>query len=267
MGKFSEFLASSKEEQQKAVPPPPSYGESSTSVRPPTPPPPFPPSFGCIHLARSDRIRLIGLPPVVYDDVEQAILRVWVPGLQGKSPMYQSLEWKLSGYPWTGQGAEAVQARRLLCHVLHALSKHGWYLHMSVDLSKKQYDKDTLFLHSVYPQERYFFSISFNEGDKVRIIDPPSEHVKQAFMTAVRTWSRGIQSEKEKEPGCYQFKLKGLPWYTSDGDQVIHARLLGCTILTAMDSVGFELKGSVDMSTGTSEYANDMDTWFFANKS
>lgn len=57
---------------------------------------------------------------------------------------------------------------------------------MSVDLSKKQFDKDTLFLHSVYPQERYFFSISFNEGDKVRIIDPPSEHVKQAFMTAVR---------------------------------------------------------------------------------
>ncbi|KIR55829.1 hypothetical protein I315_01711 [Cryptococcus gattii Ru294] len=266
MGKFSEFFASSKEEQQKAVPPP-SYGESSTSLSPPTPPPPFPPSFGCIHLARSDRIRLIGLPSVVYDDVEQAILRVWVPGLQGKFPMYQSFEWKLSGYPWTGQGAEAVQARRLLCHVLHALSKHGWYLHMSVDLSKKQFDKDTLFLHSVYPQERYFFSISFNEGDKVRIIDPPSEHVKQAFMTAVRTWSRGIQSEKEKEPGCYQFKLKGLPWYTSDGDQVIHARLLGCTILTAMDSVGFELKGSVDMSTGTSEYANDMDTWFFVDKS
>ncbi|WVQ88780.1 hypothetical protein IAS59_002517 [Cryptococcus gattii] len=229
MGKFSEFFASSKEEQQKAVPPP-SYGESSTSLSPPTPPPPFPPSFGCIHLARSDRIRLIGLPSVVYDDVEQAILRVWVPGLQGKFPMYQSFEWKLSGYPWTGQGAEAVQARRLLCHVLHALSKHGWYLHM-------------------------------------RGISSRYRLMKQAFMTAVRTWSRGIQSEKEKEPGCYQFKLKGLPWYTSDGDQVIHARLLGCTILTAMDSVGFELKGSVDMSTGTSEYANDMDTWFFANKS
>lgn len=26
-----------------------------------------------------------------------------------------------------------------------------------------------------------------------------------------------------------------------------------------MDSVGFELKGSVDMSTGTSEYANDSE--------
>lgn len=60
---------------------------------------------------------------------------------------------------------------------------------MSVDLSKKQFDKDTLILHSVYPQERYFFSISFNEGDKVRIIDPPNDHVKQAFMTAVRVSS------------------------------------------------------------------------------
>lgn len=58
-------------------------------------------------------------------------------------------------------------------------------MHMSVDLFKKQFDNDTLFSHSVYSQERYFFSISFN-GDKVRISDPPSEHVKQAFMTAVR---------------------------------------------------------------------------------
>ncbi|KIR33705.1 hypothetical protein I352_03782 [Cryptococcus deuterogattii MMRL2647] len=234
MGKFSEFLASSKEEQPKAVPSPPSYDESSTSAPPPTPPPPFPPSFGCIHLARSDRIRLLGLPPVVYDDVEQAIHRVRVLDYK---------EGPLCIRAWDGSSPAIVGQTKVL-----KLSK--------LDVLFVMYCMPSSSM-DVYSQERYFFSISFNEGDKVRISDPPSEHVKQAFMTAVRTWPRGIQSEKEKEPGCDQFKLKALPWYTSDGDQVIHARLLGCTILTAMDSVGFELKVSVDMK----ERANMLMAW------
>lgn len=85
---------------------------------------------------------------------------------------------------------------------------------MSVDLSKKQYDKDTLILHSVHPQERYFFSISFNEGDKVRIIDPPSDHVKQAFMTAVRVsftplLAGEMWADGQARHGQRAYKMKG----------------------------------------------------------
>jgi hypothetical protein len=72
-----------------------------------------------------------------------------------------------------GQGSEAIPARRLIVHILHALAAVGWHIYMSVDLSKKTLDKDSLFFKSGPPLQRYFFSISFNESDKVRIIDSP----------------------------------------------------------------------------------------------
>jgi hypothetical protein len=48
-------------------------------------------------------------------------------------------------------------------------------------------------------------------------------------------------------------KLKGIPWWTSDGAQVNSARMLACAILSAMESQGFELLGSVDMSIGAGD--------------
>nr|ODN97740.1 hypothetical protein L204_03163 [Cryptococcus depauperatus CBS 7855] len=265
MGKFSKLMSGSS---QTTSPPPPSYGEAKQE-RLPTPPPAFPHTFACLHLARGDGVRLIGLPETVYEDVEQAIIRVWMRGIQGKSHLQQGIEWKLRGYPWSAQGSDAVPARRLLCHILFALCAKGWEIHISVDLSKKEFDKDTIILHSVPPRERFFFSVSFNQSDRVRIIDPPDERVKQTFIYAIRTWPLGIQLEKEREPGCYELKLRGNPWWTSSGDQIIHARLLACTILSAMETCGFVLVSSVDMSvayaSGNSSAPGDLDTWFFAS--
>lgn len=85
-----------------------------------------------------------------------------------------------------GYGAEAVPARRLVAHVLHAMAAVGWHLHATVDLSKKSYDKDTLIFQQGQPRQRYFFSISFNQSDKIRIIDPPNPAVTQAFRLAVQ---------------------------------------------------------------------------------
>ncbi|OCF36716.1 hypothetical protein I316_01312 [Kwoniella heveanensis BCC8398] len=277
MGKLSEFLSSSSSEKTPAPPPPPSYGEhsqtplaqpstSSNDQNPSGPPPPFPHLFACLHLGRSDRVRLIGLPQSAVAPVDKAIRRVWMAGVQQSGAYHQGWEWKLSGNPWHGQGAEAVYARRLLCHILHALSAIGWDLHMSCDLSKKVWDKDTLILHSVQPHQKYYFSISFNESDKIRIIDPPDGFVRDTFIRAVQTWPLGIQSQYEKEPGATQLKLRGTPWFTSDGAQVCQARMLVCTVLSAMESVGFELVGSVDMSVGNGDRNLDLDTWFFASK-
>ncbi|ODN79740.1 hypothetical protein, variant 1 [Cryptococcus amylolentus CBS 6039] len=227
-------------------------------------------AFSCIHLARTDGIRLINMPAASdVRAIETAIERVWVPGIQGKSSVAGTVgtEWKLRGNPWSGIMTEAIQARRLLIHIFHALSAVGWDLHMSVDLTKKQYDKDSvIFRKTTPPREKYFFCVSFNEGDKVRIIDPPNNDVRDAFIQAVRqTWYRGVQTEKEKEHGCYQIKLRGNPWWSSNGLDVNHARIVSLAILSAMDVQGFELAASVDMSVGT-EHGGDVDTWFFASK-
>jgi hypothetical protein len=86
--------------------------------------------------------------------------------------------------------------RRLLVHVLHALAATGWVLHTSCDMTKKALDKDTLFFRACPPvqvcahrdgtdEKRFFFSISFNETDKIRLIDSPNASTTHAFTSAV----------------------------------------------------------------------------------
>lgn len=139
---------------------------------------------------------------------------------------------------------------------------------MSADLTKKQYDKDSIFFKTGPPLQRYFFPITFNESDKVRIIDSPSAEVTEAFKTVVavclnlgqqivgqtddqQSWPGGIQDQKWKEDGCWQIKLRGTPFYTSSGEQINQTRLLMCNILGVMDHHGFELVASVDQSIGS----------------
>ena len=57
-------------------------------------------SFACLLLARSDRVRIIGFSPEVIPAVEEAIARVWIPGITSKG-QYDGggYEWKLSGRP------------------------------------------------------------------------------------------------------------------------------------------------------------------------
>ena len=165
-------------------------------------------TFACILLSRSDRLRLVDFPQDVIPAVHQAVTRVWAPGVQGQGPYEGGWEWKLSGRPCKycacplfgtlgcvltkdileggGQGFEAIPARRLIVHVLHALASVGWFFYCSADLSKKGWDKDTLFFRPGPPVQRYFFAISFNESDKIRLIDSPNPMVSDAFVGAVR---------------------------------------------------------------------------------
>lgn len=59
-----------------------------------------PPTFGCLQLARSDRMRTICLPQEVNGHIEEAIRRVWAPGIQNADWFEPgSWEWKLKGNP------------------------------------------------------------------------------------------------------------------------------------------------------------------------
>ncbi|KAI9639662.1 uncharacterized protein MKK02DRAFT_39984 [Dioszegia hungarica] len=227
-----------------------------------------PSTYAALLLSRSDRIRIIGFPGTIVQALDMAIKRSWAPGVQQQKAYDQaSWEWKLAGNPWWGQGKEAVPSRRLLAHVLHALLENGWHLSLSTDLSKKSMDKDTLIFKSGPAVQRFIFPVSFNESDKIRLIDPPHDRVKQAFDAAIRgAWPLGVQEAREKEHGAYQMKLKGNPWWTSSGDQINYSRMLACSILSAMESQGFELLGSVDMSMAGGENQSELDTWFFVSK-
>jgi hypothetical protein len=96
----------------------------------------------------------------------------------------------------SGFGHEAVPSRRLLIHVFHSLASVGYHLLASTDMSKKEWDKDTLiFRPGPSAPHRWFFAVSLNDSDKIRIIDPPNEGVKMAFIGAVRV--------SRSSPRCY----------------------------------------------------------------
>lgn len=104
------------------------------------------------------------------------------------------------------------------------------------------------------------------EYDKVRIIDA-NDRARQAFIAAVRTWPEGVQTEKEKEYGCYQIKLKGTPWATHKGAVAGAAAMLGCHLLSAFDSIGYELAGAIDMSGGSEDADGGCDVCVGTNPS
>ncbi|KAG7548946.1 hypothetical protein FFLO_03151 [Filobasidium floriforme] len=237
-------------------------------------PPPYSTTIGCLQLSRNDHLRLINLPPDLIQVARHTIVETWPKGIQ-KEGDFEGCAWefKLKGNPWLAQGDEAIPARRLLKSLIQAFERTGWGVYTACGLSKEPGDKDTIFFHQTgVPRSRPFCSISFNKGDRLRLIDAVSPDVSRAFESVAQTWFLGTKppssnpfsrsSAAKDDPGCLEVKLGGTPWYASDGIEVVQARVLCCRLLEAMQSVGLELVVSVDMSTGGS--GMDLCTWFLA---
>ncbi len=58
-----------------------------------------------------------------------------------------------------------------------------------------------------------------------------------------------MQDAREKD-GSYQFKLRGYPWTTMDGQDIVHARILTMHIIAKFEALGFELMTTIDMNEG-----------------
>ncbi|KAJ2999853.1 hypothetical protein HDV02_001631 [Globomyces sp. JEL0801] len=220
------------------------------------------PQFGCLSLNESDKIRLIHFPDNVKGIVQNAITNSWLYGIQRSGEYRQSWEFKLRGNPWYGQGNEAVPARRLMATILRDLKSNGWQLVTSIDISNAQRDKDTLIFRLGIPDtDSRIFSMSINESDKLRLIDAPAELDSHVHAVIQRVWKNGIQDKKIKEAGCIQYKLRGTPWYGQGGESV-SARILVMELLAELESHGWYMYASVDMSIGR-EGGYEKDSWFF----
>jgi hypothetical protein len=73
-----------------------------------------------------------------------------------------------------------------MVHILHTLAANGYHLVACTDMSKRGPDKDTLIFRPGPAAQRWFFAVSFNEFDKIRLIDSPNDEVTRAFAAAVR---------------------------------------------------------------------------------
>ncbi|CAF1080768.1 unnamed protein product [Didymodactylos carnosus] len=223
-----------------------------------------------ISLNESDKLRLIGFPPDYYPVVQQtvrnAIQLSWSQGIQREQVYSESYEFKLNGNPWHGQGNEAIPSRLLLCSLIQHMSHIGWRLLTSTDIQGKMYDKDTLlFVYdpSEVAEKYQFFIISFNENHKLRFINCPIpiDALQQAIVAG---WPSGIHDGHWKVDGvCYQFKLRGNPWF-ANGHEAVFSRLLLVKLLDLTSQYGYELRASVDINIGVGgqqHASRDKDTW------
>jgi hypothetical protein len=113
MGKFSEAFKHS--DHKEPIEPPPTFHEATFQ-----PPPQIhagssssqAPSFACLLLSSSDKIRTVNFPEHTLSHIEEAIKRVWAPGIQAQK--YQApgnYEWKLTGRPCMSPCCDVADGR------------------------------------------------------------------------------------------------------------------------------------------------------------
>jgi len=217
--------------------------------------------FACLSLNATDRLRLLQFSQIEINAIRNAIQLVWAKGIQQERDYYGSFEFKLRGRPWWGQAEDAVPSRQLMISVLRTLYDLGWILVTSIDISKKEWDKDSLiFRLSSIPPPCEWLSISFNRGDLLRLIEAP-EDLSRQFGQMIGGM---LQKEGWKQPGAYEFKLRGYPWF-ANGAETVSTRMLILNMMSILESNGFILYGSIDHSTGTrsgDSHTSETDSWY-----
>ncbi|KAG8814055.1 hypothetical protein FRC17_001305 [Serendipita sp. 399] len=170
-------------------------------------------THACISLNRTDRLRLIKFPQSAVEAIKAAISRSWPKGIQGEGEHAGSTEFQMRGNPWGGDGSEAVPAIYMMCEIMSAVYHLGWMLMMATDISKRAMDKDTLiYRQGDIPSPCVFMAVSFNDGDKLRLINASNE-----VINAVKNiWGGNVQRESWKlDNVAWEFKLAGQVFISS----------------------------------------------------
>jgi len=95
--------------------PPPEYPQPHPTSSYANPNRPAAPTYAALHLARSDRVRLVGFPPSVIQPVHDAIWGAWALGIQKESTFDPvSYEFKLKGNPCASSPPRSLGLRSLL---------------------------------------------------------------------------------------------------------------------------------------------------------
>ncbi len=234
---------------------PPAYVESS-----------FKTSFASISLHKTDRIRLLQFPPGDIAAIRDVIKQNWGFGIQEERPYAHSHEFKCLGNPWSGQGADAIAARILLRGILAYLFASGWILTASTDVSKSLLERDTMIFRKqvVPPPASEWMAISFNQGDRLRLIGAPPELLSafQTLLEGMGLWQEAIW--KDRALNAFEFKLNGWPWRPS-GEETMTTRLLLLRMLETLEEGGWSLYATVDQNNGhhnKNSSSTGTDSWY-----
>jgi len=224
-------------------------------------------SFASLSLHGIDRIRFLQLPQENIFALHSVVQTSWHLGIQAVQKYSLSHEFKLNGSPWRGQGSDAIPARIVMRSILAYLFSVGWILQASTDVSKKEYDKDTLIFRKqeTPPPESEWIAISFNQSNRLRLIGANAQLIG-AFRTMLKG-TRLLQGEgwKDKSRNTWEFKIQGAPWMAS-GEERMVARLLLLKMVETLERYGWRLYASVDQNEAYVGQSGKTDSWFCVRK-
>jgi hypothetical protein len=196
------------------------------------------PKMCCVSFHLSDQIRLTALPPHLIPIIRAAILHGWEPGIASERDYFGTYEFKLKGDPWWGQGEHSVISRQLITLLLIVMAQNGWNLICERDLGKTQGEKDTLVFEQGIPDPTpEVFSVSFNWGDRMQVIDAP----------AFNPYTKHLVGNNLRQ-------------------RILVERMVPMQVIVNMKALGFKLYGTIGVKTGgrTGDDAGmDLDSWFF----
>jgi len=221
-------------------------------------PMPFGFDYMTIAFRYTDRIRIYYATDQEINIVREIIQRNWRGIQQEELKLGSGYQFKLKDNPFAeySSAAEAIEARKLACHLLYGLYNQGIKLLISSDLTQTT-DLATWLFHreQTVPAQFPFACIGVSGYDKLQFINFP-QNMHSIFQDVVaRNWPQTIQ-ETKIIGDVYQIKLKGTPWSSMGGAENIQSKTLIKALLNDLEMRQWILYGS-------SNLRGNADTLFF----
>ncbi|KAF4501087.1 hypothetical protein FAGAP_2672 [Fusarium agapanthi] len=144
----------------------------------------FQTQFACMTFNMFDRIRLINFTEAEVSAIKEVVAARWSPGLSHVQPYGESMEFRLRGSPWLHRSGGNDDSRRLMLRILEKLFDMGWVLQGAMEITLKSESKDSLIFRKQdpIPSPCDWICISFDNHDKLKIIDSPPKDLTDAIL-------------------------------------------------------------------------------------
>ncbi|KAF0700279.1 Aste57867_9187 [Aphanomyces stellatus] len=220
------------------------------------------------------KLHLHDFPPQAGLWVVQAAAMGW-PHAANFAVHDTHIEVDIGGNPWYPTGEDAVNARRLMLHILRCLLSHGFQLYCASVIDNHPGAHDVLYFEPCTPcLHAAMVAVSINQHDLLRLVDAPPNLVALVTTVVTHTYTGGAVRVSEYAPGCWQFKLDGSPWgeYTSGlfsskappAARSPAGQLVLATLFAQLRLSGFRLCASLTQSYSV-DGRNVKDSWYFAH--
>ncbi|KAF5675882.1 hypothetical protein FCIRC_7255 [Fusarium circinatum] len=229
---------------------PPSFQETMASS-----PPIFQTQFACMTFNMFDRIRLINFTEVEVSAIKKVVAARWSPGLSHVQPYGESMEFRLRGRPWLHRCDGNDDSRRLMLRILEKLFDMGWVLQGAMEITLKSESKDSLIFRKQdpIPPPCDWICISFDNSDKLKIVDSPPKDLTDAIL---QTFGRDVR-RKEITSDRVKVHLANTPWNPS-GTDTVQTRIILLKLIETLERCGFTIYATIGSKGEDEEGAQDL---------